>query len=142
MNLTELLGLFKEGNATAKSHMKNLIEVAIADGQLDPVEYNLLKKLARKYHITEKELENIRENRTNIEFEVPEDDSEKFEQFYELIHMMIIDEDIHPDEENLCVIFARKFGYPNVREVIKATIEYIKKGLSPERTKNRLDWLL
>jgi len=142
MKLAELLGLFKEGNATAKSHMKNLLEVAMADGQLDPDEYNLLKKLARKYHITEKELENIRENHIEIEFEVPEDDSEKFEQFYELIHMMIIDEDIHPDEENLCVIFARKFRYPNVREVIKATTEYIKKGLSPERAKNRLDWLL
>ncbi len=116
--------------------------MAIADGQLDPVEYNLLKKLARKYHITEEELENIQENLSDIEFEVPEDDSKKFEQFYELIHMMIIDDDIHPDEVNLCVIFARKFRYPNVREVIRATTEYIKKGLSPERTKNRLDWLL
>ncbi len=142
MKLAELLGLFKEGNATAKSHMKNLIEVAMADGQLAPDEYNLLKKLARKYHITEKELENIRENRIDVEFEVPEDDGEKFEQFYELIHMMIIDDDIHPEEQNLCVIFARKFRYPNVREVIKATTEYIKKGLSPERAKNRLDWLL
>jgi len=116
--------------------------VAIADGQLDPVEYNLLKKLARKYHITEEELENIQENLSDIEFEVPEDDSKKFEQFYELIHMMIIDDGIHPDEENLCVIFARKFRYPNVREVIKATTEYINKGLSPEKAKNRLDWLL
>lgn len=142
MKLAELLGLFNEGNATAKSHMKNLLEVAMADGQFDSVEYNLLKKLARKYHITEKELENIRENPIDIEFEVPEDDSEKFEQFYELIHMMIIDEQIHPDEENLCVIFARKFRYPNVREVIKATTEYINKGLSHEKAKNRLDWLL
>ncbi len=142
MKLAELLGLFKEGNATAKSHMKNLLEVAMADGQFDPAEYNLLKKLARKYHITEKELENIRANPINIEFEVPEDDSEKFEQFYELVHMMIIDDDIHRDEENLCVIFGRKYRYRNVREVIKATAQYIKKGLSPEKAKIRLDWLL
>ena len=142
MKLSELLGLFKEGNATAKSHMRNLLEVALADGQFDPAEYDLLKKLARKYHITEKELENIRGNPVDIEFEVPEDDGEKFEQFYELIQMMIIDDDIDRDEENLCVIFARKFKYRNVREVIKATEQYIKKGLSPERTKIRLDWLL
>ena len=142
MKLSELLGLFKEGNATAKSHMRNLLEVAMADGQFDPTEYNLLKKLAKKYHITEKELENIRKNPIAIEFEVPEDDGEKFEQFYELIQMMIIDEDNHHDEENLCVIFARKFRYRNVREVIKATAQFIKKGLSPERAKIRLDWLL
>ena len=142
MKLHELLGLFREGNATAKSHMRNLLEVALADGQFEPAEYDLLKKLARKYHITEKELENIRGNPVDIEFEVPEDDGEKFEQFYELIQMMIIDDDIDRDEENLCVIFARKFRYRNVREVIKATEQYIKKGLSPERAKIRLDWLL
>ncbi len=148
MKFKELLGMFKESASVSKSpnhlksHMKNLLEIALVDGHFDVTEMDLLKKLAQKYDISEDEMTKIKDNQSTIEFEIPEDDNEKFEQFYELIHMMIIDDDIHPEEQNLCVIFARKFRYPNVREVIKATAEYIKKGLSPERAKNRLDWLL
>jgi hypothetical protein len=33
MNFKEILNLFNEGKATAKSHIKNLIEIAAADGK-------------------------------------------------------------------------------------------------------------
>ena len=35
MNFKDILDLFKLGKATAKSHMRNLIEIAAADGSLE-----------------------------------------------------------------------------------------------------------
>ena len=47
MKFTELIDLFKEGKATSKSHMKNLLEMAMIDSHFDDYEYQLLKKLGR-----------------------------------------------------------------------------------------------
>ena len=39
MKISELIGLFKEGRTTAKSHMKNLLEMAMIDSHFDDNEY-------------------------------------------------------------------------------------------------------
>ena len=43
MGIQEILNLFHSGKATAKSHMKNLIEMAAVDGNFDQIEFDLLK---------------------------------------------------------------------------------------------------
>ena len=148
MKFKELLGMFKEGVSVTKSsnylksHMKNLLEMALVDGHFDETEMDLLKKLAQKYNIPEDELRKIQDNPSNFEFEIPEDDNEKFEQFYELVNMMTIDGKIFDEEMNLCVIIGKKFGYNNVHETLEAMIEDIKNGLPMEDTRNSVDWLL
>ncbi len=142
MKFTELIGLFKEGKATSKSHMKNLLEMAMIDSHFDDHEYQLLKKLAKKHKVSEKELKNIQENPAEVKFELPEDDNEKFEQFYELIQMMTIDEKIYEEEVNLCIIFAKKFGYSNQPGLVDAITQNIKNGLPWKETKKRVYALL
>ena len=46
MNISEILNLLSQGKATAKSHMKNLIEMAAVDGNFEDIEYDLLKTIA------------------------------------------------------------------------------------------------
>ena len=116
--------------------------MAMVDGHFDDSEFDLLKKLAQKYDISEDEITNIRDNPSDIEFEIPEDDSEKFEQFYELIQMMMADNKIYEEEMNLCIIFGRKFGYNNVRRSAEAIVQYIKDGVNMESTMNNVDYLL
>jgi hypothetical protein len=48
INLSELLDSFRQGNTNAKSHMKNLIEMAAADKVFATEEEALLKALAKK----------------------------------------------------------------------------------------------
>ena len=122
--------------------MKNLLEIAIVDGNFDDSEMNLLKKLAQKYNIPEAELRKIQDTQSDIEFEIPEDEDEKFEQFYELVNMMTIDRHIYDEEINLCVIIGKKFEYNNVHDVVQAMIQDIKNGLPMENTRNSVDWLL
>jgi len=144
MKFSQFLGLFKEGKVGAKSHMKNLIEMAMADGHFDNSEKNLLNSIAKKYSVSSAQLKSIHDNPDVIEFEVPKNDSQKFEQLYDLINMMVVDECVDRDEIKLCGMFARKFGYQENKtdELIDAVANNIKNGQSLGDTKTRVQWLL
>jgi len=134
MKFTELIGLFKEGKTTSKSHMKNLLEMAMVDSHFDDSEHQLLRKLAKKHKVSDKELNKIKENPGNVKFELPANKNKKFEQFYELINMMTVDGKIHRDEMDLCVIFAKKFGYNKHGELVNAVEQNINNGLPWDET--------
>lgn len=144
MKFTEILNLFKQGKSSAHSHMKNLIEIAAADGNFDQVEYDLLLKIAKRNGISASKLKAIKNDSSRIEFEVPIDQLEKFTQMYDLVHMMIIDNEIHSEEMKLCNLFAIKFGYQKskVDELISTIKANIENKNSPKDTMPRLKWLL
>jgi uncharacterized tellurite resistance protein B-like protein len=124
MNFPEILSLFNQGKGTARSHMKNLIEMAAVDGNFNEVEYDLLKVIAKKNGISENKLKEIRSNHAGIVFEIPKDKNEKFNQLYDLVHMMAVDKLLHHEEAKLSNLFAVKFGYP--REKVKDLIDAIR----------------
>jgi uncharacterized tellurite resistance protein B-like protein len=144
MRLNEILNLFRQGKSTARSHMKNLIEIAAADGNFKEVEYELLINIAKKNAISERELKQIKLNHAHIELEIPTDPIQKFNQLYDLTHMMIIDKNIHPEELKLCNLFAIRFGYR--REIAEELIQSIKNNInqlhSPEETRLRVEWMI
>lgn len=144
MKFTEILNLFKQGKSSAKSHIKNLIEIAAADGNFDDVEYDLLQKIAKRNNISQSQLKEIKSNPGAVEFEVPEDNNEKFHQMYDLVHMMIVDNEIHKEEMKLCNLFAVKFGYSkkNIEDLISTIQGNIKNGNGPADTMKRVEWML
>ena len=124
--------------------MKNLIEMAVVDGNFDTVEYELLKTIAKRNGISEGQLKTIQSNPGNIKFEIPKDEKEKFHQLYDLVHMMMIDKRVHSEEAKLCNLFAIKFGYPkakinNLIEVIQGNIS---NGQGHEETMRRASLML
>jgi uncharacterized tellurite resistance protein B-like protein len=127
MTFREILDLFRQGKATAKSHIKNLIEIATADGKFADEENDLLIRIAARNGISRGRLDEIRASPASISFEVPKDEKEKFRQMYELVHMMIVDRDIHPEEVRLCELFALKFGYR--KDGIKGMIDTIRNNI-------------
>jgi len=141
MNMQEILNLFQKGKTTAKSHMKNLIEMAAVDGNFDQIEYDLLKKIAKNNNISESQLKDIRNNPHGIKFELPADKKERFHQFYDLVHMMSVDNSIHPEEMKLCSLYAIKFGYKRERtqELIDTIQSNIKFGQTHEETYKRVE---
>lgn len=142
MKFSEIIGLFKEGKSTSKSHMKNLLEIAIVDSHFDDEEYQLLHRLAKKHGVSERELQKIQDNPDAVKFELPEDEGEKFEQFYELVHMMTVDDRIMDEEMGLCRVFAKKFGYNDPHELVSAVAQNIKNGQPWEETQKRVVTLL
>jgi uncharacterized tellurite resistance protein B-like protein len=127
MTLTDILNLFRQGKATAKSHIKNLIEIAAADGEFTVDEQDLLSSIASMNNISQKQLQEIKANPDSIRFEMPKDSREKFHQLYDLVQMMSIDKAIHVEELKLCELFASKFGYE--KEHISELIESIKANI-------------
>jgi uncharacterized tellurite resistance protein B-like protein len=144
MNIQELLNLFRSGKASAKSHMKNLIEMAAVDGNFDASEKMLLKVIARKNNISESQLQQIQANPDNVKFELPTNAREKFHQFYDLVHMMSVDQTIHPEEMKLCNLYAVRFGYRREKsnEIIEAIQSNIKYGREHDEAMKRVEMLI
>jgi uncharacterized tellurite resistance protein B-like protein len=136
MSFKDILSLFKLGKATAKSHMRNLIEIAAADGSLAEEEQRLLEYAAQRNNITALQLKDIQANTSKVRFEIPGNEEEKFFQLYDLVQMMSVDKNIHGEELRLCEIFAIKFGYRKeiVREMIEMIRENIEKWIGPKET--------
>jgi uncharacterized tellurite resistance protein B-like protein len=144
MNISEILNLFSQGKGSAKSHMKNLIEMAAVDGNFEEVEFDLLKTIAKRNSISESQLREIRQNPGGVKFEIPSDKKVKFHQLYDLVHMMTVDSSIHDEELKLCNLFAIKFGYKReqVRELIDVIKSNIEHGQNHEETMKRVEWML
>ncbi len=144
MNFSDILNLFRQGKGTARSHIKNLIEVAVADGNFDLIEYDLLKKIAKRNGISENHLKEIQAHPDNVQFELPDNKEERFQQFYDLVHMMTIDKTIHDEEMKLCNVFAAKFGYPREKssEIIKSIQGNIQNNQAAPETLKRIEWMI
>jgi uncharacterized tellurite resistance protein B-like protein len=144
MNFKELLAALSTGKSTAKSHMKNLIEMAAVDGNFDDIEYDLLKSIASRNGISEGQLKDIRKNPNHISLEIPADAKEKFHQLYDLVHMMSIDKMVHTEEMKLSHIFAIKFGYnrDRVKELVDTIQSNISHGQKHDETMKRVALLI
>jgi uncharacterized tellurite resistance protein B-like protein len=124
--------------------MKNLIEMAAADGHFQDVEFELLKKIGKRNGVSEKQLQEIRNNPQSVAFEIPADGKEKFHQIYDLVHMMSIDDEVHSEEKKLCNLIAIKFGYNRtiVDDLIESIRSNIKNGSSHDEAMKRLQMLI
>jgi uncharacterized tellurite resistance protein B-like protein len=124
--------------------MKNLIEMAAADGNFQDIEYDLLKKIAKRNGISENQLTEIKSNPSAIAFEVPVDEKEKFHQLYDLVHMMSVDNQVHSEEQKLCQLFAIRFGYKRatVSDLIDTVRLNITNGINHDEAMKRVKMML
>ncbi len=99
----DLLKIFKsDKDGIRRSHLKNLICVAMADGHLDEGEWEMVKSIARLMEITEADIEAIRKNPESVSFVPPKRYEDKVEQIQDLVSLMTIDGEINARELELC----------------------------------------
>jgi uncharacterized tellurite resistance protein B-like protein len=127
-----------------KSHLRNLLSMAMADGKIDDSEYDFLTKIATKYNISIVELDQIKAEISKKGGFAIEKGSSAFEQIFELIKMMMIDNNINPNELKMCKNFAKKIGFANdkVDELIESVVQNISIGHSFDETKSRISYLI
>jgi len=144
MKFTDLFDAFKSGKTGGISHIKNLIEMAAADGHLHESEKELLKTIARRNGISDSKLVDIQNNPAKIQFEVPRDPRQKFHQLFDLVHMLGIDNRVHPNETELAKLFVIKFGYKQeiARELIDVIHENIKNGSTADEAMKRAQLMI
>jgi uncharacterized tellurite resistance protein B-like protein len=128
----------------ALSHLRNMYEMAMADGHLDEDELSLLKKTAVEHKLNESAVEDIRSNPNRYEFNLPISDEDRIYQFYEIVQMMVADGYIDVNEMKLCMLFARKFGFDPFKadELVDILVQEIRAGNPYLATRKKMDALI
>jgi uncharacterized tellurite resistance protein B-like protein len=98
--LSSIFGSDTEG--IRRSHIKNLISIALADGQLTQDEWDLLLVIASHLGMREEEINAIRNNPDTVNFVAPKTHEERVQQIEDLVALLAIDHDINPKEIELC----------------------------------------
>lgn len=127
-----------------KSHLRNLLSMALADGQIDASEFIFLLTVAKRYTISVQEVEQMKAEITKKGVYAVEKGSTAFEQIFDLVNMMMIDNNINPNELKICKNFAKRIGFhiSKVDELIECIVQNISIGHSAEETKMRVSYLM
>jgi uncharacterized tellurite resistance protein B-like protein len=81
-----------------KGHLKNIIHIANLDGRIDENEKNCIEKIGKKSGITPEEIQHIIDDDKSYDYHAPIDLEERFEFLYELIVMILSDNEVDNSE--------------------------------------------
>ncbi|HEY8933688.1 MAG TPA: TerB family tellurite resistance protein [Cyclobacteriaceae bacterium] len=99
----DILNIFQsDRDGIRKSYVKNLIMIAMADGQIDDEEWQLLTELGKRIGLTEEEIIHVRDNQESITFHPPKNYDDRVQQIRDLVAIMTIDGEINEKELSLC----------------------------------------
>jgi len=138
MRLTEL---FESRDKKKRlSHVKNLIGLALSDGNFDKAEINLISKMAAHAGIQPGEIERIMKRPESIKFTPPENHIERIEQLYDLVMIMMVDGEFHENEIAFCKLIAMDLGFKHqiIEKIVETTIEMITAGIAADIALNRI----
>jgi uncharacterized tellurite resistance protein B-like protein len=108
-----------------RNHLTILSHLARVDGELEEKEKSLIFSLGKKYGLNDDEITSIIENPSPFKI-----DSvtllDRFEQFGNVIEMVLADEKIQERELKFCAKLAKKMGVQDI--MIQILIKLITKG--------------
>ena len=135
---------FFEMNKEHKSHLSNLISLAYADGKFVEKEKVLLYAFGHKMGLSKAEINDSIINFYVDNFVMPDSCSERYNQLYELITMILIDGDVHEHEVSLLKKYANKLGFSEslVDKVAQKIREFLLKGYSTNKIADDLPNLI
>jgi uncharacterized tellurite resistance protein B-like protein len=112
--ITYQMGFFdnffsSEAKKNRKSHIGNLISVALADGQIDQNEVTFIQAIANRYGLTDSEFKELVSGKP-MPFHKPKSTEEQFSQLWDMFMVMIVDNERHPKEIAILKGVAAKFG--------------------------------
>lgn len=94
-----------------KSHFKNLIAVAMADGHISHEEYDLLYIVGKKFGTTHEEVDEVIKNHKDITFDPPADKETRYIRLINLIRMMWADGEMDDKEKAVIKKFCIGLGF-------------------------------
>lgn len=138
------MGLFTlfDSKRTAKevnkitSHFANLIALAKIDGHISDSEYELIYSIGEKHNLKSEDIDFLIDNSTNTEFILPTNDSERFDQIFDLVQLMLTDNVIDEAEIDFCIDIAEKLGFR--KAIVGVLVRKISVGLISGKDKEDL----
>ncbi|MFD2247218.1 TerB family tellurite resistance protein [Pontibacter ruber] len=133
-----MFGFFEsEETKKLKSHIKNLGALAKVDGHVDSTEMNFIISIGRKHGMKPDDVRNLLSSSSKITPQMPTNDSERFDQIYDLVEMMLADGIVDENEMDFCINMATKLGFNKtiVGVLVRKISIGVKDGLSREHIK-------
>ncbi len=96
------------------SHVRNLVSLAYTDGVMSPEEQEIILQIAERSGMTQEELDFVMEKPDEIKFYVPRKTSDRIEEIYDMVTLMMIDGGISDQEMLLCKLVAEKMHFDPV----------------------------
>ena len=134
-----MFGFFENEQAKKiKGHLCNLAALAKADGNVDDRELKFIITVGKKNGVSASEVRKIVHGETGYAAELPANDSERFDQIFDLVDMMLADGIVDPTEMNFCTGMAEKLGFrEDIVDVLMGKISQgVKDAVPRERIKN------
>ncbi|WP_027421257.1 hypothetical protein [Crocinitomix catalasitica] len=117
------------GRKKDRSHFRNMILIAKADGVVSDEECKLLHKMGHKIGLNEDQINEIIENPRKLAIQPPVDRHERFEQIIELVKMVHADGKIGENEEKVLERVAVGIGYKSLDDVdVESILALILRG--------------
>ena len=134
-----MFGFFEnEQTKKIKDHLLNLAALAKADGHIDAREMNFIIAVGKKNGINSTEVQSLVSGSKGIENnDLPTNDSERFDQIFDLVDMMLADGVVDETEMDFCIMMAEKLGFRKaiVGVLVRKISQGVKDGLPRERIK-------
>ena len=134
-----MFGFFENEQAKKiKGHLLNLAALAKADGHIDAREMNFIIAVGKKNGINSTEVQSLVSGSKGIEnSDLPTNDSERFDQIFDLVDMMLADGVVDETEMDFCIMMAEKLGFRKaiVGVLVRKISQGVKDGLPRERIK-------
>lgn len=94
-----------------KSHLKNLVALAKADGNFHEDEVKYLYKIGAKYQLKPYQIDKIVKGDENVELQIPKEFHKKVAFLYDTVGMMMADGIIDDREMDFCKEMFNRFGF-------------------------------
>ncbi|RIJ42717.1 TerB family tellurite resistance protein [Pontibacter oryzae] len=119
-----------------KSHITNLGALAKIDGHLDPAEMNFIISIGKKHGMKADDVRNLVAGVKATESQLPTNDSERFDQIYDLVEMMLADGIVDETEMDFCINMASKLGFK--KSIVGVLVRKITMGVKDGLTRDSI----
>jgi uncharacterized tellurite resistance protein B-like protein len=132
-----MFGFFDNEQAKKiKGHLFNLAALAKADGHVDDREMNFIITIGKKNGVSASEVRKIISGNATHNSDLPHTDSERFDQIFDLVDMMLADGRVDQTELDFCVDMAEKLGFR--KNIVGVLVRKISQGVKDAVPRDRI----
>ncbi|UYZ59783.1 tellurite resistance TerB family protein [Hymenobacter latericus] len=140
-----MFGFFEsEQSKKVRSHIHNLASLARVDGHIDEREMNFLVSVGKKNGLSSSDVRSVVAQAQQHSLTLPDNDSERFDQIFDLVDMMLADGVVDDNEMDFCIDMAEKLGFRKaiVGVLVRKISMGVRDGLPREQIKNESESFL
>ena len=133
-----MFGFFEnEQEKKIKGHLLNLAALAKADGHIDAREMNFILAVGKKNGMSSSDVQALISDSKDATADLPTNDSDRFDQIFDLVDMMLADGVVDDTEMDFCIMMAEKLGFRKaiVGVLVRKISQGVKDGIPRERIK-------